>query len=50
VAVGLSNREIGKRLIISEGNVKIHLSNIYLKLGIDSLVDLTVLAREKGLV
>ncbi len=50
VAVGLSNREIGERLFISEGTVKIHLSNVYRKLGIDSRVDLTVLAREKGLV
>lgn len=50
VAVGLSNREIGARLFISEGTVKIHLSNVYRNLGIDSRVDLTVMAREKGLV
>jgi len=50
VAGGLRNREIGVRLFISEGTVKIHLSNVYRKLGIDSRFDLTVMAREKGLV
>lgn len=49
VAGVLRNREISERLFISEGTVKIHLSNVYRKLGIDSRVDLTVMAREKGL-
>lgn len=50
VAQGMSNREIGQKLFISEGTVKIHLGNIYRKLGIDSRVDLVMLARDKGLV
>ena len=33
VAEGLSNKEIGRRLDVSEGTVKIHLHNIYKKIG-----------------
>jgi len=36
VAAGLRNMEIGRKLFISEGTVKIHLHNIYQKLGVDS--------------
>lgn len=50
VAAGLRNMEIGKKLFISEGTVKIHLHNIYLKLGVDSRTKLTRYAQEKGLV
>ena len=34
VAKGLSNKEIARHLKASEGTVKIHLHNIYTKLGI----------------
>ena len=34
VAEGLRNREIAERLTITEGTVKIHLHNIYEKLGV----------------
>lgn len=50
VAAGLHNTEIGKKLFISEGTVKMHLHNIYQKLGVDSRTRLTRYAQEKGLV
>ena len=50
VAAGLRNTEIGKRLFISEGTVKMHLHNIYQKLGVDSRIKLTRYAQEKVLV
>ena len=50
VAAGLRNIEIAKRLFISEGTVKMHLHNIYQKLGVDSRTKLTRYAQEKGLV
>ena len=36
VAQGLPNKAVGHRLGIDEGTVKIHLHNIYRKLGIGS--------------
>ena len=50
VAEGLRNREIAARTAIAEGTVKIHLHNIYEKLGVDGRVALVVYAREKGLI
>ena len=50
VVAGLRNIEIGKRLFISEGTVKMHLHNIYQKLGVDSRTKLTRYAQEKGFV
>ena len=50
VAAGLRNIDIGKKLFISEGTVKMHLHNIYQKLGVDSRTKLTRYAQEKGLV
>ena len=50
VAAGLRNIEIGKKLFISEGTAKIHLHNIYRKLGVDSRIKLARYAQEKGLV
>src|SRR5262245_25328158 len=50
VAVGLRNIEIGKKLFISEGTVKMHLHNIYQKLGVDSRIKLARYAQEKGLL
>jgi two-component system, NarL family, nitrate/nitrite response regulator NarL len=42
---GLSNKEIGRRLRLTEGTVKVHLHNIYQKLGISNRTALAVLAR-----
>jgi DNA-binding NarL/FixJ family response regulator len=50
VAHGLRNRAIAERLAISEGTVKVHLHNIYEKLGIDGRLELVLTAQEKGLV
>jgi DNA-binding NarL/FixJ family response regulator len=50
VVAGLRNIEIGKRLFISEGTVKMHLHNIYQKLSVDSRINLTRYAQGKGLV
>ena len=36
LAEGLSNKEVGRRLNISEGTVKVHLHNIYSKLGVSN--------------
>ena len=50
VAQGLTNRQIAEKLILSEGTVKIHVHNIYGKLGINNRVDLTLYAQKKGIV
>lgn len=50
VAGGLSNQQIAEKLIVSEGTVKIHVHNIYRKLGINNRVDLTLYAQKRGLV
>jgi two-component system nitrate/nitrite response regulator NarL len=34
VADGLSNKEVGRRLNVSEGTVKIHLNSIYKKVAV----------------
>lgn len=46
VADGLRNSEIGARLGISEGTVKIHLNRVYRKLGLPSRVALALYLRE----
>ena len=50
IARGLRNKEIADRLFISEGTVKVHLHNIYEKLGIDGRLALLRFAQDKGLV
>jgi DNA-binding NarL/FixJ family response regulator len=50
VARGVRNRAIAEHLSITEGTVKVHLHNIYEKLGVDRRLDLTLAAQNLGLV
>jgi two-component system, NarL family, nitrate/nitrite response regulator NarL len=44
LARGLTNKEMAKSIRIAEGTVKIHLHNIYTKLGFNSRLELAVYA------
>jgi DNA-binding NarL/FixJ family response regulator len=48
--VARSNKEIATTLSITEGTVKIHLHNIYEKLGVDGRIALMLYAQKQGLV
>jgi DNA-binding NarL/FixJ family response regulator len=50
VAQGLRNKAIAERLSISEGTVKVHLHNIYDKMGVDGRLELVLAAQQKGLL
>lgn len=50
VAVGARNKKIADQLGISEGTVKMHLHTIYEKLEISGRVELSIYARENGVV
>lgn len=50
VARGLRNREIGEKLFISEGTVKIHLHNIYEKLNVDGRMALLRYVQERKII
>ncbi|MCA1843598.1 MAG: LuxR C-terminal-related transcriptional regulator, partial [Actinobacteria bacterium] len=47
---GLTNPQIGQRLFISAGTVRIHLSHIYAKLGIANRAQLAAEATSRGLI
>jgi DNA-binding NarL/FixJ family response regulator len=47
-AEGLSNKAIAHQLRVSEGTIKLHLHNIYRKLGIKSRFALAVLLNKKA--
>lgn len=49
VARGQRNKEIARSLGITEGTVKMHLHNLYEKLGVSSRTELALLAKEQGL-
>jgi len=40
MATGLSNKELARKLNLAEGTIKIHLHNIYKKLGISNRTEL----------
>ena len=44
VAEGLSNKDVGRRLNLSEGTVKVHMHNIFTKLGIGNRTALVAIA------
>jgi DNA-binding NarL/FixJ family response regulator len=50
VAQGATNREIAEHLIISEGTVKNHISNILSRLGLRDRTAAAIYARENGLL
>ncbi len=47
---GLNNNEIAEKLFISLGTVKFHISNIFMKLGVQSRVEAVTLALQQHLV
>lgn len=50
VSAGLRNKEIANRLSITEGTVKIHLHSIYEKLQVSGRIELSLYARDHGLI
>ena len=50
VAEGLTNREIGKRLFISEKTASVHLSNLMSKLNVSSRTEAVTVAHRRGLL
>ena len=50
VAEGLTNREVGRRLHISEKTASVHLSNLMAKLDVSSRTEAVTVARRRGLL
>ncbi len=50
LAIGLTNKEIGKKLAMAENTVKTHLKNILNKLHLQNRVQAATYAHERGLV
>jgi two-component system NarL family response regulator len=50
VAKGMSNKEIGAALFVSETTIKYHLKNIYAKLGASDRTEAALLAAQRGIL
>ena len=50
VAEGMTNREVGRRLFISEKTASVHLSNLMAKLGVASRTEAVTVAHRRGLL
>lgn len=50
VGIGLNNKEISKKLNISEATVRHHLSSIYSKLYVEDRLNLAIFAYQQGIV
>jgi DNA-binding NarL/FixJ family response regulator len=50
VAEGLTNRQIGQRLFISEKTASVHLSNLMAKLGVSGRTEAVTVAARRGLL
>jgi two-component system NarL family response regulator len=50
VAKGMSNREIGAALFLSEDTIKTHLRRIYAKMGVGDRTEAALLAVQRGVV
>ena len=50
VSEGLSNRQVGEILYVTDQTVKFHLANVYRKLGVGSRLEAGRWAREQGLL
>lgn len=50
VAKGLINRELAERLDLAEGTVKVHLRNMFRKLGVSNRAELAAYAQRVGIV
>jgi DNA-binding NarL/FixJ family response regulator len=50
VAQGLTNRQIGSRLFVSEKTVSVHVSNVLAKLGASGRTEAVTIAHHRGLL
>ncbi len=50
VADGLTNREIGRRIFVSESTARFHVRNVMRKLGVHSRPEVAYAARKRGLL
>ena len=50
MAEGMTNKEIGERLFITVGTVKVHASNVYGKLGVHNRTQAVARAQELELL
>lgn len=49
VATGLTNPQIGERMFIARGTVKVHLGHVFAKLGVSTRAELATQATKRGL-